>query len=412
MPTSPEQIVIVGANLAGASAADELRSEGFEGRVVLIGDEPHRPYERPPLSKDVLTKKAEPADAYLKPEDHYEEASIETRFGQKVTSLDPGKGSVKLDDGTKIGFDACLLATGGRPRRLDVPGSDLEGVHLLRTMDDAISLREALSSRPRLLVVGAGFIGAEVAASARAAGCEVTMLDVLDVPLARVLGDDIGAAYAKIHSDEGVDLRLGEGVERIEGDGRAGAVVGTSGRTYEADLVVVGIGIEPNVELAADAGIRCDNGIIVDEHCRTSAPNVFAAGDVARWPDPRSGRSIRTEHFQNASEQGVAAARAMLGPKEAYAPLPWFWSDQYDTNLQMLGHIDVSDDSLSRVVRGSFEDRDAIAFYLKQGRLVAATAMNRGRDISAARRIITRGIEVDAKALADEDVELKDLLRS
>jgi 3-phenylpropionate/trans-cinnamate dioxygenase ferredoxin reductase subunit len=274
---------------------------------------------------------------------------------------------------------------------------------------DAVTLRDELQRKPRVVVVGAGFIGAEVGASARMLGCNVTMIEVLDVPLERVLGAELGRLYARVHIDHGVDLRLGEGVEFFAGSDRVEAVVGTSGTNYAADLVVVGVGIEPNVELAVDADIACDNGIVVDEGCRTSAPNVFAAGDVANRPDHFSASRIRVEHFQNAQNQGPAAARSMLGRGEPFKEVPWFWSDQYDVNLQMLGHPSPAH---GRVVRGRMDDLDFIAFDLQGDKVVAALALNRGRDIAAARRLIERRVPVDAKKLADDDAPLRDLLRA
>jgi 3-phenylpropionate/trans-cinnamate dioxygenase ferredoxin reductase subunit len=396
--------VVVGANLAGGRAVEALRAEGFDGRVVLIGEEADRPYERPPLSKEVLRGEAPPA--FLRDEEWYASQDIELRLGTRATRLDPS-GTLWLED-EEIAFDACLLATGGRPRRLNLSGSQLEGVHYLRTLRDAAAIAGVLVSKPRVVVIGAGFIGAEVAASARVLGCDVTMIEVLDVPLLRVLGEEIGGVYAQIHRDHGVDLRLGEGVERFEGGGRVEAVVGTSGRRYPADLVVVGVGIEPNVELALEAGIACDNGIVVDELCRTSGARVYAAGDVARRPDPFTGAPIRPEHFQNAQNQGSAAARAMLGKGEPFGEVPWFWSDQYDVNLQMLGHASPDEE---RVVRGSLHARGFIAFFLRGDNVIAAIALGRGRDIAATRRLIERRVAVDRARLADEGVALKDLLR-
>ena len=389
--------VVVGANLAGGRAVETLRAQGFDGRIVLVGAEADRPYERPPLSKEVLRGQSEPV--FLRDEDWYAANDIELRLGVRATKLDAD--AIELEGGDTITFDACLLATGGRPRRLH----DVDGVHYLRTVGEAIALRDELARKPRVVVVGAGFIGAEVAASARTIGCDVTMIEMLDVPLARVLGAELGALYARIHRDHGVDLRLGEGVEQVTRDG----VIGTSGTLYEADLVVVGVGIEPNIELARHAGIACDNGIIVDELCRTSAPNVYAAGDVANRPDVYSGGRIRAEHFQNAQNQGVAAARSMLGRNEPFQEVPWFWSDQYDVNLQTLGHPSPSHE---RITRGSYDDIDFITFDLDGDRIVAAVAMNRGRDIAAARRLIERQIAVDRKRLADDDVTLRDLLKS
>lgn len=401
----PRTSVIVGANVAGGRAAETLREGGFDGPIVLIGEEPDRPYERPPLSKEIVRGEGDPA--FLREETYYTERQIELRLGTRVTRLDPA-GSVELDDGSSIGFDTCLVATGARVRTLEAEGSDLDGIHYLRTLAEARRIAALLDDKPRVVVVGAGFIGAEVASSARMIDCDVAMIEMLPVPLQRVLGDDIGSVYADIHRDHGVQLHLGEGVERFEGSGRVEAVIGSSGVRYPADLVVVGVGVVPNVELAEDAGIACDNGIIVDEFCRTSAEKIFAAGDVAKRPDRHSGRSIRIEHFQNAQNQGQAAARSMLGKREPFADVPWFWSDQYDVNLQMLGHT--SPDA-ERVLRGSFDERDFIAIYLEGDRVIAATALNRGKDIAAARRLIERRTPVDRERLADDDVPLKDLLR-
>ena len=374
---------------------------------MLVGAEADRPYERPPLSKEVARGEADPSSTFLRPAEFYDEQDVELRLGATVTKLDPA-GSIEIGDADVISFDACLLATGGRVRTLDVPGADLDGVCYLRTMRDAQAIVDQLTHKPRVVVIGAGFIGAEVAASARTIGCEVAIIEVLEVPLRRVLGDDLGAVYAQIHRDHGIDLRLAEGVERFEGSDRVEAVVGTSGTRYPADVVVVGVGIVPNVELAERAGLLCDDGIIVDEFCRTSAPKVFAAGDVARRPDAFSGHPIRVEHFQNAQNQGPAAAKAMLDKGEPFQEVPWFWSDQYDTNLQMLGHTSPDAD---RVVRGSLDDRNFIAFFLEGDLVKAAIALDRGRDIAPTRRLIERRIPVERTRLLDEDVALKELLR-
>lgn len=403
----PRQIVIVGANLAGGRAAETLRKEGFEGRVVLIGEEPDRPYERPPLSKDVLEGITAADSTYLRDEGWYAEQRIEVRLGVRATRLDPA-GSVDLDSGESIPFDACLLATGSRLRKLPVPGADLAGVVYLRTLRDALALEEALRARPRVVVVGAGFIGLEVASSARFRGCEVTVLEALELPLARVLPPDVARVLADLHTGEGVELRLSEGVDRFDGAGRVEAVISSAGRRYEADLVVVGVGVAPADELARDAGIACDDGIVVDGSCRTAHPNVFAAGDVARHPNPILGRTIRVEHFQNAQDQGVAAARAMLGAPVAFGQVPWFWSNQFHHNLQTLGH---APPHAGLVVRGSLAGRSFTAFQLDGERIIGAIAMDRPRDIAAARRLIERGVATDRATLADEDADLRTLLK-
>ncbi len=403
---SGQTFVVVGANLTGGRAVEGLRKEGFDGRVVLVGEEPDRPYFRPPLSKDVLRGESEPDSVFIHPEQWYVEHDVELMLGVRATALDPF-GSIELSDGETLAFDRCLLATGGRPRVLDVPGKDLDGIYYLRTLRDAAALSEQLKQQPHVLVVGAGFIGAEVAASAREVGCDVTVVEFFEVPLQRVLGEDLGAVYAQIHRDHGVHLHLGEVVESFEGSGRVESVKSSSGESHPADIVVVGVGIAPNIELAAEAGIDCGDGIIVDEHCRTSAPKVFAAGDVANHPDHYSGRHIRVEHFQNAQNQGMAAGRSMAGNESPFREVPWFWSDQYDVNLQMLGHASAD---AERVVRGSLEDRDFTAIYIFGNQIAAAIAMNRGRDISALRRLMERGITADPAKLADDDIPLKDLL--
>jgi len=405
----PERtFVVVGANLTGGRAVEGLRKEGFDGRIVLIGEEPDRPYFRPPLSKDVLRGESSADSVFVHPEEWYADHDVELMLGVRAEALDPD-GSLELSNGESLGFDRCLLATGGRPRVLDVPGKDLDGIYYLRTLRDAADLSGRLEQRPNVLVVGAGFIGAEVAASAREVGCEVTVIEIFEVPLQRVLGEDLGAVYAQIHRDHGVDLHLGEVVESFEGSDRVEEVKSSSGKSYPADIVVVGVGIAPNVELADEAGIECSDGIEVDEHCRTSAPNVFAAGDVARHPDHYSGKRIRVEHFQNAQNQGMAAGRSMAGSEKPFVEVPWFWSDQYDVNLQMLGHP--SPDAF-RVIRGRLEDRDFTAIYTYGNQITAAIALNRGRDVSALRRLMERRIAVDPKTLADEDISLKDLLKA
>jgi 3-phenylpropionate/trans-cinnamate dioxygenase ferredoxin reductase subunit len=400
-------VVVVGGGVAGGQAVQTLRAEGFDGRVALVGEERDRPYERPPLSKELLLGTSQRDWLFLKPQDWYADNAVELSLGVRAARLDPA-GAVELDDGTDLRFDACILATGGRVRRLAVPGGDLDGVGYLRTLADSEALRATLAGRPPVVVVGAGFIGAEVASCARSLGCEVTMLEVAELPLLRVLGRELAAFYRDLHLEHGVDLRLAEGVESFRGAGRMEQVVGTSGRAYPAGVVVVGVGIDPADDLARDAGLRCDNGVIVDELCATSAPNVFAAGDVARFPSELAGGLVRVEHFQNAQRQGAAAARAVLGSGEPYRDVPWFWSNQYDVNLQMLGHPSPSDET---VERGSLAAHDWLSICVRGGRVAGAIALNRGRDISICRRLIERRTPVTRDRLADETADLRELLR-
>jgi len=401
-PVTARTFVIVGAGLAGAAAAAELRDRGFDGRLVMIGAEQHPPYERPPLSKEYLRgEQNEPV--FARPAEWYEENSVELRLGTRVSSLDPSGPSVEIEGGERIDADAVLLATGGGPRRL--PDAPEQGVLYLRTIEDSDRIRKALTGG-RLVVVGAGFIGAEVAASARAKGVDVTVLEMAPVPLQRALGDEVGRIYGQIHRDHGVDLRTEEGVERIEAaDG--GVVVRTSkGDAIEAEAVVVGVGIVPNADLAEAAGLAVSNGVDVDASCRTSAPGVFACGDVANHDHPLFGR-IRTEHFDNALKMGAHVAGAMLGRDELFADPHWFWSDQYDVNLQYAGFAMTWD---KVVTRGSLEERDGVAFYLNEGVLLAALGLNRGKDVRRAMKLIAARATPDEDALADETVDLRTLV--
>jgi 3-phenylpropionate/trans-cinnamate dioxygenase ferredoxin reductase subunit len=396
--------VIVGAGLCGGAAAQTLREEGFDGRITLVGEEPHLPYERPPLSKEYLRGEQEKDQLFVHPEAWYSEQEVEARLGIRATAIELAAKTVALSDGDELTYDSLLIATGGRPRHLDHEPS--ERVLYLRTIEDCDRLRKRISLGSRLVVVGAGFIGAEVSASARTIGADVTMLEVLDVPLPKVLGEDLGKVYAAIHRDKGVDLRTGEGVESVE-ERDAGVVIRTTkGDAIEADVVVVGVGIEPNVELAERAGLELTNGIAVDEFCRTSAEGVFAAGDVADHYHPVFGRRIRVEHFDNALKHGANAARNMLG-EEPYDDPHWFWSDQYEYNLQYGGFAYEWDDV---IVRGSLDERDFAAFFLKDGVLLAALGLNRGREVRRAMKLISARARPDPQKLRDDDVDLRTLL--
>jgi 3-phenylpropionate/trans-cinnamate dioxygenase ferredoxin reductase subunit len=395
--------VIIGAGMCGAAAVQTLREEGYDGRLLLIGNEPHLPYERPPLSKEYLRGEQARDNLFVHPGEWYAENDVDARLGLRAIAVDTERKTVELSDGDSVGYDALLLAMGGSPRR--ITEGESERVHYLRTLDDCERIKAHLSGR--LVVVGAGFIGAEVAASARGLGSDVTVLETLDVPLLRVLGEEIGRIYAGIHRDHGVDLRTGEGVDSIE-EGEGGVVVRTTkGNSVEGDAVVVGVGIVPNIELAEAAGLALSNGVAVDEHCRTSAPGVFAAGDVADHFHPVFQRRIRVEHFDNAIKHGAAAARNMLGKEEPYDDPHWFWSDQYDYNLQYGGFAWEWDDV---VIRGSLEDRDFVGFFLKDGVLLAALGVNHGREVRRAMKLIGARARPDPAKLRDEDVDLRTLL--
>ena len=398
--------VIVGASLAGTAAAGALRREGFDGRVVLVGDEPDPPYERPPLSKEYLRGEKPAEDLRLREEGWWDENDVELRLSTRAVRLDPAAREVELSDGERLGYDRLLLATGARNRPLSMPGGGLAGVFQLRTLEDADRLREASRAGARAVVVGAGFIGMEVAASLRSLGLDVTVVEVFEAPLVRAIGAEMGRVLEAIHRDRGVAFRFGEGVERLEGDGRVGRVVTTGGEAIDADLVVAGVGVRPNAELAEDAGLPVDNGILVNERLETNVPGVFAAGDVANHEHPVFGRRIRVEHFDNASRMGAAAAGNMLGRGASFDDAHWFWSDQYEHTIDHAGFAPEWDQV---VVRGSVEERDFVAFYLKDGLLRAAFGVDRGRDVRRARDLIRAGRPVDPERLRDPEVDLKKL---
>ena len=394
--------MIVGAGLAGSAAAQELRAQGFDGRLTMIGAEPHPPYERPPLSKEYLRgEQTEPV--LTRPLEWYAENEIDLRLGTRVTALDPSGPTVELEDGERLEATAVLLATGGSPRRL--PDAPEEGVLYLRTLEDADRIKQALTGG-RLVIVGAGFIGAEVAASARSKGVEVTVLEMAPVPLQRALGDDVGRIYGQMHRDEGVDLRTGEGVERIDASNGGVVVRTTKGDAIEAEAAIVGVGMVPNTGLAEAAGLSVSNGVDVDMTCRTSAPAVFACGDIANHDHPLFGR-IRVEHFDNALKMGAHVAGSMLGKADSFDDPHWFWSDQYDVNLQYAGFAMTWD---SVVTRGSLEDRDGVAFYLQDGVVLAALGLNRGKDVRRAMKLISARARPDPSALSDPDVDLRTLV--
>jgi 3-phenylpropionate/trans-cinnamate dioxygenase ferredoxin reductase component len=402
-----ETFVIVGASLAGGGAAATLRQEGFDGRVILIGAEPQPPYERPPLSKEYLRGESSLEQTLVQSSDFYGENGIETRFGVRASRVDPAKKVIELDGEEGVAYDKLLVATGGRNRRFPVPGLDLEGVHDLRTMADCERICAEIGPGRKAVVVGMGFIGSEVAASLRQSGVNVVVVDRNKVPLRRVLGEEVGRVIEGIHRDHEATLIFEDTVAAFEGADRVERVVTQGGRRIECDFVVAGLGVEPVTELLADTGAEIDNGIAVDEFCRTGVEGIYAAGDVANHYHPVFKRRIRVEHWQNALNQGPAAARNMLGKDEPYDDIPWFWSDQYDYNLQYAGFHTEWDEL---VVRGSMEERSFVAFYRKDGRVLAAVAVNRGKDLRRSMRLIKAQRPVDATKLQDPDVDLRALV--
>ncbi|MGN6870035.1 MAG: NAD(P)/FAD-dependent oxidoreductase [Solirubrobacteraceae bacterium] len=403
---SEHTFVIVGASLAGAKAAEELRGRGFDGRVVLIGAEPERPYERPPLTKDYLRGESPREKAYVHDTDFYNEHEIELLTGTTVATLHPGASRITLADGRELGFDRLLLTTGAEPRRIAVPGADLAGVHYLRSLADCDQLRDRLDAGGHAVVVGAGWIGSEFAASARQRGLEVTVIDPLALPNERIFGPEIGAFYRDVHTQHGVELLLGDGVESFEGDRAVGRVRTASGRAVDCDFVVVGIGVVPRVALAEEAGLEVDNGVVVDERLETSAPNVFAAGDVARALHPFYAERIRVEHWANALNQGPAAARAMLGEPVSFDRIPYFFSDQFDVGMEYSGYAPHWD---KVVFRGDRDGGEFIAFWLRDDHVVAGMNVNVWDVNEHVQALIRSRQAVDVAALTDSDTPLESL---
>lgn len=402
--------VIVGAGLAGAKAAESLRGAGFEGRVVLIGDEQDRPYERPPLSKEILKGDKPREKAFVHPEEWYDGNGVELRLGTDVTALDRAARKVALASGESLAYDKVLLATGSSPRRLNIAGGDLDGVRYLRRLGESESLRGAFAGGARLVVVGAGWIGLEVAAAARHHGVPVTIVEPQPTPLHAVLGAQVGEVFAQLHRDHGVDLRTGIGVERFEGsDGRVTGVRTSTGDLLEGDLVVVGVGIRPNTALAEAAGLEVDDGVLVDELLTTSDPDVFAAGDVANAVNPLLGTRLRVEHWANAANQGKAAGLSMAGQGQPYAKLPYFFTDQYELSMEYHGYAGRGEvDQV--VLRGDPKGASWLAFWLGSGgRVLAGMNVNDWDAADDIKRLARDRATVDPDRLADPGVALTDI---
>lgn len=402
-------VVIVGASHAAAQAVESLRREGLAGRMVLVGDEPEIPYQRPPLSKKYLAGEFDPDRLWIRPAAFYEQQRCELRLGRRAVAIDRAAQEVRLDDGERLGYDALLLATGGRVRRATVPGSDLPGIHYLRTRADVDGIRADLAPGRRAVIVGAGYIGLECAASLARLGLSVTVLEMAPRVMSRVVAPAMSAFYQAEHARHGVEIRLDTTVVAFEGGARVSGVVCSDGRQVPADLVVVGIGIVPNVELAAEAGIACDNGIAVDEFCRSSDPRVYAIGDCCSHPSPHYRRRIRLESVDNAFEQAKSAAANICGRELRHDKIPWFWSDQYDHKLQIVG---LSQDYDRVVLRGDPGTRAFSCCYLKGRELVALDAVNQPRDFMAARKVIADRAALDLGRLADPALSLKELATS
>ena len=397
-------IVIIGAGHAAGQAAASLRQAKFEGSITIIGDEAHVPYQRPPLSKQYLAG-TQPADkVYLRAEKFYADKDIQLMLDTRATQIDPSTKTINLCNGETIAYEKLLISTGSRPRKLSIEGSELPGIHYLRTMDDVDGIRADVKPGANLVIVGGGYIGLEVAAVGIELSMNVHVLEMEERILQRVTTPEMSAYYHKLHSDRGVHIHTQTGVTGFSGNGRVEKVL-CGDESFDADIVIVGIGIIPNIEIAEEAGIHCDNGIVVDDHCRTSDPDIYAAGDCTNHPNPLMNRRLRLESVPNAMDQARVSTANMLGDDKVYAAIPWFWSDQYELKLQMVGF---SADGDSQVLRGDMEKHQFAIFYLKDGKVVAADAVNSPKEFMLCKQLI--GKPADAAKLADPETDLKSLL--
>ena len=401
------EFVVIGASLAGASAAIALRKYSVDARITLIGDEDEAPYERPPLSKGFLRGEQPVEKLLVRPREFYAEQTIDTMYGSRACRIDAVQRVVHLDGGRRVPYDRLLIATGARNRRPPIPGIDLQGVHQLRTVRDATRLRAEMQPGRKAVVVGMGFIGCEVAASLRHHQVEVVSIDPGPAPLARVLGETIGGTLSALHAGYGVHTVFNDAVESFEGNGRIARVITKAGLRIPCDFAVIGVGVKPAVDVADGTSIRIDNGIVVDEYCATSVEGIYAAGDVANHFHPVFGRHIRVEHWQNAMRQADNAARNMLGERITYDDIPWFWSDQYDANIQYAGHHTSYDDL---IVRGRLDGGSYAAFYMNGGVVDAVVALNSARDVRRAIPLIKARQPIEPARLRDESVDLRSLL--
>lgn len=402
-----ESFVVIGAGQAGGRAVEAMRASGFEGRIDLVGAELHLPYERPPLSKELLAGDDTPFDL-MHDEAWYAERNITLHLGTPATAIDRAAKRVILGESQTIAYDKLLLTTGGNVRRLNIDGAALSGVHYLRTIEESRAIDAVLNDGSRIVVVGGGFIGLEIAASARQRGCHVTVLEAADRLMGRALPSDICDAFADLHRENSVDVKLDTGIERIKGTGQVARVVTSGGENIEVDGVVIGVGIVPETSLAAEAGLAVENGIVVDEYCRTSDEVIYAAGDVTNHFNPLLGQKVRLESWQNAQNQAITAAQNMNGANTPFAEIPWFWSDQFDVNLQMCG-APVGWDNI--VTRGDISARDGLLFQRDGEKIVGAIGLNRPRDMRFIKRLMTAGKTPSAEQLSDENVGFRDLLK-
>ena len=403
---SKQRYVVIGAGHAGGRAVEAMRMAGFEGDIVLVGAEQHLPYERPPLSKEVLQARPGYEFPFIRPQEYYEEQNVELRLGIAATSISSAERLVTLADGEKLSFDKLLLTTGGSVRDLTIPGVGHMGVHYLRTLEDGLAIEAALADAKDVIVIGGGFIGLEVAASARQRGCNVKVLEISNRLLGRGVPPSVSDYFLNLHQSHNVDVRLNTGVKSIERGDHLSGVVTSSGDVMPADLIVIGIGIVPETKLAEQTGLKIDNGIVVNEFCQTSDPLIFAAGDVTNHYNPLVGRHIRLEAWQCAQNMAIAAAKIMCGDKTPYAEVPWMWSDQFDSNLQVAGMPETWD---IIVPRGDLASGKFTGFVLQDGKITGAISINQPRDLRLVRRMMDAGKSYTADELTDESIPMREL---
>ncbi len=402
-----ERIAIAGAGHAAGQLVTSLRQHKFEGDIIVVGDEPFLPYQRPPLSKKYLSGDLEAERLYVKPESFYAEANVELHLDTHIEAIDRDGHCLCIEGGDRIAYDKLVLAVGSRVRRLPIDGVTLPGVHYLRSIADVDGIREGLESGRRIVVIGAGYIGLEVAAVARQAGLDVTVIEMADRVMSRVVSPEISDFYQIEHTSQGVKLRLSTGVQSINGKRRVKSVTTSEGDEIPADVVVIGVGIVPNTELASAAGLEIDNGVVVDDHSLTSDPDIYAVGDCTVHPNAIYGRNLRLESVHNALEQAKTAAANLCGEDVAYTQVPWFWSDQYDLKLQIAG---LSEDYDDIVIRGKPAERSFSCLYLKDSRLIAIDAINAPRDFVQSKALIAAGEPIEKERLGDPETQLKDLV--
>jgi 3-phenylpropionate/trans-cinnamate dioxygenase ferredoxin reductase subunit len=402
-----ETVIIAGAGHAAGQVCVSLRQGGFDGRIVMVGEESYLPYQRPPLSKKYLAGEMEIDRLLVRQQKFYDEHDIEVRLSTRVESFDAGARTAKLSSGEQLSYDKLVIATGSHVRRIDLPGSDLAGVHYLRTIDDVSAMHPDFQPGNNLIVIGAGYIGLEMAAVAATRGLNVTVREVGDRVMNRVVCPEVSAFFEKVHTEAGVNIRLNRNPNSVLlGDGHVEGLRASDGQVFPADMICIGVGILPTTDVAEAAGLDCDNGVLVDEYCRTSDPHVLAVGDCTNHPNSLLGRRLRLESVHNAQEQAKTAAATICGKLEPYAQIPWFWSDQYDLKLQIVGLSGTHDQV---IVRGNPEERSFAAFYMEGDRLIAVDAINKAREFMLSKKLITQGARIDPEILADTSIEFKEL---